>query len=311
MKVLLTGYAGLLGRHIARALKREGHTIRVVLHQRTVTRKDFGEEADELIWGSLEDPLVMKKALAGVDAVVHSAWKFSAQNTQRPTPNELVTESLYKESVRAGVHRFAFISSVAVYGMKSSGPAPVTESSPVVSDRDGFIYPAEKVMTERMLATMNRGTMSLGIFRPGPIFDDVKSPIKKIIGKRALGFGTGRNPMPYIHAADVGDAVARWLAAGTDGAIYNITPTTSLRHRDWFVAWGRYNGIQLKPVFLRSWVMQSAAMVGTLVKRMLKKSGKVDVSYALAAATRGLRYDNAKAITELGWKPVQTDKYSA
>lgn len=309
MKVLLTGYAGLLGRHIARALKREGFEVRVVVHQRTVTREDFGREADELIWGSLEDPLVMKKALAGVDAVVHSAWKFSAQNAQRPTVNELVTESLCKESVRLGVRRFAFISSVAVYGMKSSDNAPVTESSSVVSDRDGFVYPAEKVMTEKILSSINRGAMSLGIFRPGPIFDDTKSPIKKIIGKRALGFGTGRNPMPYIHAADVGDAIVKWLASGKDGAIYNITPTECLRHRDWFVAWGRNRGMQLKPVFVRSWVMRGAALAGTLVKRMLKKAGKVDVSYALAAATRGLQYDNSRAVSELGWKPTQTDKY--
>ncbi len=313
MKVLLTGYAGLLGRHIARALKREGYTVRVVLHQRTVTRKDFRSEADELLWGSLDDPLVLKAAVQGVDAVVHSAWKFSRQTAARPTVNELVTESIARECLREGVRQFAFISSVAVYGMKAQNGTPVSEESPLVPDSEGFIYPAEKVRTESMLRSLQRGPMQLGMFRPGPIFDDGKSPVKKVIrllGKNlAIGFGTGRNAMPYIHAADVADAVVRWLRSGRDGAVYNITPAICMRHREWYVAWGRMHGLKLRPVFLRRCVMRFLAWIATLLKRILGKPGRVDVDYALAAASRDVRYANTRAKEELGWNPSLTDEY--
>ena len=117
MKVLLTGYAGLLGRHIARALKSEGHTVRVVLNRRTVTRREFAGEADELLWGSLENPELLRRAVAGVQAVVHSVWRFSAQGAERPTENERIAALLLRESAAAGAKRFVFISSVAVYGM--------------------------------------------------------------------------------------------------------------------------------------------------------------------------------------------------
>jgi nucleoside-diphosphate-sugar epimerase len=313
MKILLTGYAGLLGRHIARSLKASGHTVRVTLHQRTVARLDFRHEADEVLWGSLEDPLVQRAALDGVDAVVHSAWKFSAQGADRPTVNEVVTESLFRAAVKAGVQEFAFISSVAVYGMSSATDDVRTESSPVVDPVGGFIYPAEKVNTEQAFGAIPRGAMRLAIFRPGPIFDDEKSPVKKVLrlGGRnfGLGFGTGANPMPYIHAADVADAVARWIGSGKDGLVLNLTPTDCYDHRTWFRAWGRQQGLDISPLFVRAWVMRFAAFAGTTVKRMMGKQGKVDVSYALAAASRALRYSNAAARQALGWTPVHTDRY--
>jgi nucleoside-diphosphate-sugar epimerase len=313
MKVLLAGYTGLLGRYIARALKREGMTVRVVLHQRTVAKIDFVNEADELLWGSLDNPQVLKKALHGVDAVIHSAWKFSLQAAQRPTVNELVTESLYKASIEEGVERFAFISSVAVYGMQSDSNAVLSESSPL-SSGDDFIYPSEKLATEKLLLSLDRGSMLLGIFRPGPIFDNSKSPVKKnicIAGKKlAIGFGNGLNYMPYIHAADVADAIVRWLLSNDyDGSIYNITPSECMRHRDWYVAWGKKHGMKLTPVFLRPWMMRFAALGATTLKFILRKPGKVDVEYALAAATRSLRYSHGRAAKDLGWKPVQTDQY--
>ncbi len=315
MNILLTGYSGLLGRHLARALKARGHRVRVILHQRTVARIDFVREADEVLWGSLEDPLVLQRALRDIDAVVHSAWKFNPQTAGRPTVNEIVTETLFRESVRCGVGEFAFISSVAVYGMSSAGADLLTESAPVVSPAGGFIYPAEKVNTEQALCTIARGKTRLGMFRPGPIFDDEKSPVKKVLGvggKRfALGFGTGENAMPYIHAADVGEAVALWIGSGRDGAVYNVTPSTCYRHRDWYAAWGKAHGMNLSPLFIRSWVMRLAAGAGTLVKRLLGKQGKVDVEYALAAASRNLRYSNAAAVSGLGWTPVHTDRYHA
>ncbi|MFN0157976.1 MAG: NAD-dependent epimerase/dehydratase family protein [Bacteroidota bacterium] len=308
MKVLLTGYSGLLGRHIARALKQDGHHVRVVLHKRTVTRQLFKEEADELLWGSLEDPKTLHEAVKGVDIVVHSAWKFSTQTASRPTMNEVVTENLLKASIAAGVKKFAFVSSVAVYGMAATNGTTVTEQQPL--DNAGhFIYPLEKVNMESLLSDTNTQSMSIGIFRPGPIFDDHKSPIKKIIAGRAIGFGTGRNTMPYIHASDVADGIARWIRLGKSGGVYNLTPNKELQHREWYVAWARQKGFRVTPFFIRATVLRWAAAGATLLKRMLGKPGRVDVDYAIAAATRSMKYSNGHAVTELQWKPTKTDRY--
>jgi len=306
MKVLLTGYTGNLGRHIARVLRRHGYRVRVVLHQHTVTRNDFNEEADELLWGTLEDPLLMEKALSGVDAVVHCAWRFNKQTAARPTDNEKMTEMLFRKSLKAGAQFFAFLSSVAVYGMVADNGKPVDETSEL--DSEGFIYPSEKIETEKILKETEHYPMKLGIFRPGPIIDDDSCPFKMRIGSIAIGFGTGRNPVPFIHAVDVAEAIVLWLKDGKHDDVFNITPSKTLKPREWYPAWGEKRGLKLKPLFIKPWFLRCAAWGANGIKMALRKSGKVDVKYAIAAATRTIEYSNSHLTRELGWQPRKTDE---
>jgi len=314
MKVLLTGYAGLLGRYVARALKKEGIAIRVVLNQRTLRRRDFELEADELLWGSLDDSSILKRAVADVDAVIHCAWRSSAQDTQRPTVNERVSPRLFQWSIERGVQRFVFVSSVAVYGMGRRDGSPLTEAATLASDEDlAFIYPAEKVAVENALRAEQRNGAILGIFRPGPIFDDTGSPLKAIIpvGSRSigLGLGNGRNRMANIHAADVASAIVKWVLHGRGDAVYNITPDVCWRQRDWCRRWAKAKGIRLQSLFIRPWLIRLAAFGATLLKRMLGKTGKIDVRYAIACATRDVTYSNDLVKRELGWTPEVTERY--
>ncbi len=313
MKVLLTGASGLLGRHLARRLKLGGYDVRTVLHQRTVSRRDAERELDDVIWGSLLDENVMERALDQVEIVIHSAWKFSRQDASRPTPNEILTQRLFQHSVLAGVTRFAFISSVAVYGMRAARNKVVDESSPLApDDRGAFIYPSEKMRVESTIRSSAKNGMKLGIFRPGPIYDDQKGPMKKIIRmagrERAIGFGSGRNHLPFIHAADVADAVVRWVQGTQDDIICNLTPTTAIRHRDFYRAWGAARGMDLRPLFVPSGIIRLAAFGGGLLKKMLGKPGKIDVRYALATSRRDLLYSNRIACERLEWKDDMTER---
>ena len=181
MKVLLTGYSGFLGHHLDKALRKEGFSLRVLLHRHTVSRKEL-ETGIEVVWGSIDNLNVIRNAVKEVDCVVHSAWLFSSSSSQRPTVNEKGTELLFEESVDAGVKAFVFISSVAVYGMSAKGKSLVSESSPLATGRDlSFIYPSEKIKVENELRASDKKSTKLGIFRPGPIFDDNKGPVKKIV----------------------------------------------------------------------------------------------------------------------------------
>ncbi len=316
MKVLLTGASGMLGRHLARRLKQDDHAVRTVLHQRTVTRRDAEREIDEVLWGSLLDHRVMERALEEVELVVHSAWKFSRQDASRPTENEVLTERLFRRSMSAGVRRFAFISSVAVYGMRPAGAKLVDESSRLAPDDEAaFIYPSEKMRLENMIRSPEKGGMMVGIFRPGPIFDDHKGPMKKIMrfaGRDlAVGFGNGRNHLPFIHGADVADAVVCWLEHGNNDIVCNLTPSASPRHREFYRAWGSARGMTLTPLFIPGSIIRLAAFGGGFLKRMLGKPGKIDVRYALATSRRDLLYSNTLARSELAWRDDFTEPVTA
>jgi UDP-glucose 4-epimerase len=313
MKVLLTGYSGFLGRYLGKALMQEGFSLRVLLHRHTITRRELETEV-ELIWGTINDLNVIRNALDGVDYVVHSAWAFSSPLEERPTLNEQAANMLFSESVHAGVKKFTFISSVAVYGMNAKSDSLIEELSPLAKGKDlSFIYPSEKIAVERALQGFDRKETALAIFRPGPIFDDCKGPPKKVtkLGRWnfGIGFGNGRNQMAYIHAKDAADAVTRWLVDGKDGSIFNVVSSKNMRSKEWFRAWGQRNNLSLKPVFIPGSIIRLAGFGVKTLKKMLGKQSKADVKYAIVCAKRSMRYSNKTLKRSLDWSDKKTSEY--
>ena len=314
MKVLLTGYSGLLGRHIARELKNNGYWVRVILHAKAITKREINREVDDYIFGSMDNPQIIEKALKNIDYVIHSGWKFSPNNVVHPSINEIATKILFEQSQKNGIKKFVFISSISVYGMNNNNDI-LNESSNLASGEELlFSYPREKITIENILKENNNNSMQVGIFRPGPIFDDNKSPVKKMFrfmgNNYGLGFGSGKNLMPLIHAGDVACAVILWLKNGNNNDTFNVVPDNEARYKDWFKLYGSAKGIKIKPFFIRGYMLKSLALLATQLKKALGKPGKVDVSYIIASATRNLKYSNSKIKQILGWNGTYTQKYT-
>ncbi len=311
MKILLTGYSGFLGRHLADALIEANHSLRVILHASTVAKRDLHAKT-EIIWGSLTEPEVVRKAVNGVDGVVHSAWSFKAPANGESSPNLSGTEMLFKESVAAKVQAFAFISSVAVYGMHAR-QSDIDETTPVTSTPEDR-YPAEKIAAEKLLQAAERGSMRLAIFRPGPLFDDDKGFAKKVIVRNsrafAIGLGDGRNIMPNIHAKDVAAAVVNSLSEDKDGSVFNVTPSVHLKQTTWYRNWGRQKQLSLTPIFVRPSVVRLAFAGIKQFKKFLGRASKSNVDYVLACATRNLRYSNKHLKDALAWQDTETRKFT-
>ena len=125
--IALTGATGFIGRHLLQSLSRRGFRVRVLLRRPV----EVPEGASSAVVGDLIRPMNMAAALAGVDAVVHSAGlglamsgtpedDFRASNTE-------ATQRLAEAAARARVQRFVFLSSIrAQTGLSASGI--VTES---------------------------------------------------------------------------------------------------------------------------------------------------------------------------------------
>lgn len=313
MKVLLTGYSGFLGRYLAPALKEEGFIVRVLLHRSTVPRREFEKEVDELFWGAIDDRDTLCRVLEGVDAVIHSAWSFSSPSAERPTINETGTEVLFEESVQAHVQLFAFMSSVAVYGMGNR--EDLKESDALAAGAEAnYIYPSEKIEVEEFLQLHTSGNPQVGIFRPGIIFDDTRGPVKKaftIAGwSFAIAIGNGRNRMPCIHAKDVSTAVVRWLKNRQEREVYNVTPTNCMRQVDWYRTWCRMHGQNATPVFIPPSIVRLGAFGVKVLKNLLGKQGQGNVEYVIKSATRDSSYLNEKLKRELEWGDELTTTYT-
>jgi len=315
MKVLLTGSSGFLGRYILQTLLREHCDVRILLHRHSISCKDL-DPAIEVLWGSIDDITTLSQAVRGVDCVVHAAWSFSTPFEVHPTMNEKASELLFHESVNAGVKKFAFISSVAVYGMSAKGVDSIDESSACAQGQDLlFVYPAEKISIENGLKHFDKKNTMLAIFRPGPIFDEAKAPVFKMLSlgkiKLGIGLGNGKNHMAYIHAQDVADAVWRWLLKGTDGTVYNIVPSTCMNSSDWCRAWENVSGSGLRMIFIPSKIFRMLYMGGKMLLWCLGRPDKHDVSYTIMCATRDITYNNSFLIQNLHWRDAVTSAFSS
>jgi dTDP-L-rhamnose 4-epimerase len=124
MKVLLTGGAGFIGKHVMRELLARGHDVRVLDSLRPDVHgngKPPVLDDVELHVADVRDAAAVARALEGVDAVIHLAAKVGLGVDVYDLPdyassNDAGTAVLLAEMARQGVRRLTLASSMVVYG---------------------------------------------------------------------------------------------------------------------------------------------------------------------------------------------------
>ena len=124
MRVLLTGGAGFIGRHVLRELLSRGHEVRILDSLRSDVHaggKTMSLEGAELQIGDVRDCSAVEKALDGIEAVLHLAAKVGLGVDVNDLPdyassNDTGTAELLACMARKGAKRLTLASSMVVYG---------------------------------------------------------------------------------------------------------------------------------------------------------------------------------------------------
>src|SRR5580658_1783335 len=152
MTVLVTGGAGYIGSHMVRALVDASESV-VVVDNLSTGFSAFLPEGVPLFIGDAADENLVEGVIAAhkVESIIHFAGSVVVPDSMRDPlgyyrNNTMTTQSLLKAAVKAGVNRFIFSSTAAVYG--NPDQVPVREDAPT---RPLSPYGSSKLMTEVML----------------------------------------------------------------------------------------------------------------------------------------------------------------
>jgi UDP-glucose-4-epimerase GalE len=152
--ILVVGGAGYIGSHAARALREAGYEV--VIYDNLSTGFRRLAEGFELVEGDIADEARLRPVLADMDAVMHFAAHAyvgeSVENPQKYFRNNVVGGlSLLNCVLEAGIRRFVFSSSCAVYGRSQRQPIPEATAREPLNP-----YGASKLFFENALEAYGR-----------------------------------------------------------------------------------------------------------------------------------------------------------
>jgi UDP-glucose 4-epimerase len=291
MNILVTGGAGFIGSHIAEALVKRGHRVRVLDNFSTGHRRNLASlKGDvEVLRGDCADPRAARKATKGIEVVFHEgAIPSVARSVADPLlsrrANGTATLTMLLAARDSGTRRFIYASSSSVYGDTPTLPKRETMDPHPLSP-----YAVEKLSGEHYLRMFHQlfglETVSLRYFNifgprqdPGSPYSGVISRFATalIAGETPVIFGDGLQSRDFTYVGNVVDANLRALTARKlEGDAVNI-------------ATGRR-------VTLRGLLAQMARTLGGSPKARYEPARAGDVRHSLADITRARRL--------LGYRP--------
>ncbi|NNH73911.1 NAD(P)-dependent oxidoreductase [Nocardia uniformis] len=280
--ILLAGATGVLGRHIAHALRASGYTVL------TLSRG-----SDAAVRADLMNRDQLLRAVEGleIDTVVHAATalrKAPMRHRDMYATNDLRiagTENLMAAARAVGARRVIAESMVFGYGYRDFGDHVVTEGDPFGTPGDKAVAPhleGMRVKEELMLGAPGIEGISLryGLFYGAGGTENLVDMLRK---RQLPAVNDHGRVLPWVNLADAGAAVALAVEGGRPGSAYNIVDDA--------------------PSGFGSHVRLVAETFGTPTPFTVPAWMMKPMSYAHRMTKANMRVSNARAKAELGWKP--------
>jgi nucleoside-diphosphate-sugar epimerase len=261
---LVTGGAGFIGSHLSEELVRRGERVRVVDSLITGKRQNLAHLPDvEFIEGDLADADVAKRAVQGVDYVLHQAAIPSVpRSVQDPiTSNRANIDASLNVLVAArdaGVKRLVYAGSSSAYGNTPTLPKVETMPTAPLSP-----YALQKLVAEQYCQMFTQlyglSTVTIRYFNVFGPRQDPSSPYSGVIslfisalceGRRPKIFGDGEHTRDFTYVANVVDGVLRACTApAASGEVINVATGGRISLNQLFANVRDFVGANLEPIY--------------------------------------------------------------
>jgi dTDP-glucose 4,6-dehydratase len=231
VRLLVTGAAGFIGSTFVRLMAPE-HDV-VVLDKLTYAGRKENLEGVEhtLVVGGIEDPVAVREAMEGADAVVNFAAESHVDRSiagQDPfaLTHVIGTGTLLDAARELGVGRYLQVSTDEVYGSIESGSftetSPLDPSSPYSATKaGGDLLVSAHAHTHGIEAVICRGSNNYGP-RQYPEKLIPLCVLNALHGDSLPVYGDGRQVRNWLYVEDFARAIALVLEKGRSGEAYNV-----------------------------------------------------------------------------------------
>ncbi|NNH72080.1 NAD(P)-dependent oxidoreductase [Nocardia uniformis] len=297
MKVVVAGATGAIGRPLVAALRRSGHLVYALTRGGRGTELVRALGATPVVANVLDREALLRAADGlAADAVIHelTAYKHSPPTHYRSpglrrtnTLRDIGSRHLVEFAKAVGASRYLTQSLILGYGLRDHGPEPVTELAsfgrPQGDANDPFLAALHAAEDQAWQSGIEGIALRYGLFY-GP---GASATFTRALRLRMLPLpSSGTGSMGFIHIDDAAAATVAALDNGRAGQAYNI--------------------VDEEPVTWDAMLDAMAAAIG--VRRPLRVPPRLlRLTTPLVTAQMldlSIRVSNAKATSELGWKPA-------
>jgi nucleoside-diphosphate-sugar epimerase len=288
-RILLTGATGFIGRAVCAGLCIRGdRPVRLLLHLRPPDQTlPAGFEA---VSGDLCRPETLSGLCEGVDTVLHIATYIGDDPGLLEAVNVRGTEALVSQARVAGVRKFAYVSSAAVYGYAVHRNAREAEAT---------VDPATPISRSR--AGAERAVLAGGglVLRPLFVYGHGDTRFLPVIIRSLERFpfmiAGGRARLSVI---SVDDLAAALIALADDGGpalprgVYHATDGQPIRFRTIGAALSKELGVR-RPLFSLPFFL-ARRVLGSPGRTAFPGSGRASKAHRLFLVAKDHYYDSTK-----------------
>lgn len=307
MNVLVTGARGFIGLHLVKLLLKNKFHVRCLVRKGSdiSSLKELGVQ---IIRGGLLDEEALSLATRDIHTVYHLAARVSDWGQMKGFMMDNVegTKNLLNASVKNGVKRFVYMSSLSVHGFP--GIKNGDEQTPHISVK--WPYCTTKQMAERLVSNFGKKYgIEYTIIRTGTVYgpDDYRTfyALASAIQKGHAGFvGGGNSLMSPCYVENLVEGIyLAGTSAAAQGCVYNIVDSPC-SWKEFFIKIASEIGAKKPRASLPFPLAISSARILEFIYKFLKKVDPPPLTtYRISIASKDFYFSNEKAKRELGFNP--------
>lgn len=312
MRVLVTGGTGFVGCHTVAALVERGHSVRLLVRRPERVERalgPFGIRDVETVVGDVTDAGAVRRAVAGVEALVHAAALFSLDPRRGEAMrrvNVAGSACVVGAAVEAGLDPIVHVSSVSA--LFPPRGRVLTPDEPVKQPRDA--YAASKAAAERLVRRHQEQGAPLVSVYPGSVWGPRDPTLAEGIRLILLFARAGVLPaspggIPIADVRDIAAVLAAAMAPGRGPKRYMIGGSF-LSTSELADALAAVTGRRLVRVPIPGALLRGVGRVGEALQRHLGV-GIGLTRESTFTLTHGVPCDDSRIESELGvrCRPVE------